>query len=153
MSAVATATVRAEHSYDNERNSAKCGMAEEETGYGERVVTEGEMLQANECKCIEIQIIILSRRIVCLIAYAEIQSTVALVWVKGLKGRIRGLLFSLVRTSVYPLSSTIYYLSFAVASLPFIVLLIVLSSRCLIARCLFRVSRLSLLSNVGLLFP
>jgi len=34
MSAVATATVRTEHSYDNERNSAKRGMAEEETVRG-----------------------------------------------------------------------------------------------------------------------
>jgi len=100
------------------------------------------MLQANECKCIEIQIIILSRRIACLIAYAEIQSTVALVCVKGLKGRIRGLLFPLVRTSVYSVYRLLSYCSSIIRYLlstiyrrlatPRRLLSIVLSSRCLI---------------------
>lgn len=94
-------SVRAEHSYDNERNSAKRGMAKEETRADRGSVTGGEVPRGNECKCIEIQIIILSRRIVCPIAYAGIQSAVVLVRVKGLKGGIRGLLFSLVYTPVH----------------------------------------------------
>lgn len=92
---------RAEHSYDNERNSAKREMAKEETRRGgPRSVTgrkrEKERVEGgrrgllprrgNECKCIEIQIIILSRRIVCPIAYAGIQSARGACARKRIKG-------------------------------------------------------------------
>lgn len=81
-------SVRLEHSYDNESHSAKWRKKKPR---GSRSVAPW----GNECKCIEIQIIILSRRI----AYAPLHiyqdtpgyiSVVVLLRAKGLKGGIRG---------------------------------------------------------------